>query len=468
MKKNLTFDPANTQALPEGAKHLHGTFYKIPFSAIQVPSENVEDDNDGGVYRFTNPRLLTESGEKELLFGKKSAADLRESITKCTLLNPLVCRWQQDGDTFVPVLVGGDRRYRALDYLIKNNVEVVDPRKCQVKENGEIKRAYCSAREAYDNVVCQVFAVNNDLEALAISWAENKNRINLTDGHEVAEVMKLRKHHASDETILEILQRDEKWLAETERLISKLDEETLDELLEGKIDRSAAFGLLDVPDEKIRKEILNKANDLAEKKHEKKKEQVQKQLKKALDEKEEAEGRAIDLEFSEEKDEESVEEAKAAIEDASKKVKKTLKNRDNLKQTTTSREINKAKAELSIGSDDKLIRCLSARKIQIGIDYLEQVIEDDGVCQRGSFKADVEALKLLVAMLHDNILANDGDFALTLEKFYADSTAPSTAVLDEELPENDPNEDEDDEDWEDEDSDDDDSGEYTGEVSYFE
>lgn len=472
MTKKMMFDPTNSQMLPEGTTHLHGTFFKVPFASIQIP----EEKEGGKEYHFINPRLLTEFGEKELLFGKKSASELRESIKKCTLLNPLVCRWQQAGDTFVPVLVGGDRRYRALDWLIKNNVDVADPRSYDIKNTGEVAKAFCPARDAYQNIVCQIFAVNNDLEALAISWAENKNRINLTDGHEVAEVIKLRKYAASDDVILEILQRDERWLAETDRLISKLDEETLHNLLESRIDRSAALSLLEIDNQEIRREILNKANDLAEKKNEKKKEQVKKILKNALDKKEEAEGIIADYEVFDEEDDEVLEEAKKVVEDSSKKVRKSIKKRDELKPVTKAREINKAKMELSDKLDpaDKIIRCLSPKKIKTGIDYLCELIRDDGVCPRGSFKANVESLQLVVKILEDNILNNEDDFALTLENFFENTVNHSLAVIEDEIPEGvqaDPEDEnfehsQDDLDDSEDDFDDEDKG-FTGEIDFF-
>lgn len=429
MTKKLVFDPSDVSVLPQGTTHLHGTFFRIPFSAIKVPDELMQDE-DSEEYKFCNPRGLTRSGANDLV-GKKSSNELRESIKKRTLLNPMVCRWQQEGNSLVPMLVGGDRRYRALDYLIKHDVEVADPRNCKYEEDGKIRQAMCSAREAYNTVVCQVFAVNDDLEALAISWAENKNRINLTDGHEVAEVIKLRKHNATDAVILEILQRDEKWLAETDRIISKADQITLDNLLENRINRSAAINLLEIPDEAKREQILSMANQLADEKHKQKKEKVDKLVEMAKSEMEEAQGQLVDCEFLD--DEEGVEEAKEAIEKANQKVKKSTKKRDSLKSTTTTRDVNKAKNQLAeeLDLDQKMDRVLSARKIKHGIDYLKELIRDDGACQHGKFKADTNSVQLLIRILEENVLSNDADFPKTLESHFAKAIESTIQVLEE-------------------------------------
>lgn len=455
---NKSVSEIDGKLLPEGTTHHHGTFYSIPFAAIRVPGENSEEPDENGEYRFSNPRTSTESGAHELLFGKKAAAELRASIKKRTLLQPLVCRWQEEGDKLVPVLVGGDRRYRAVDWLIKNKEQVADPRKKKVSPDQDVEMSYCLAKDAYETLVCQIFSVQDDLEALAISWAENKNRINLTDGHEVAEVIKLRKHRASDTQILEILQRDEKWLAETDRLVSKLDAETLSNLIENRIDRHAALALLQIPDQETRKEVLEKANDLADEKHKKKKEKAKKVVTSALDEQEEAEGLIADYEFSETQD--GLDEAKHAAEEASQKVRKSLKKLQDIQPITTTRDVNKAKSELSdkLDPDEKLIRCLSARKINLGIEYLSELIRDEGVCQHGNFKADVNALNLVIKILKDNVLANDVDFAATLEEHYAGTTDETMSVLSSSPESLDPEEDEDvdsyfvddDEDFEDE------------------
>ena len=225
--------------ISDSFKHLYGSLFAVPFNAIVVPDAEEDDEQE---YRFRNPRLLTEFGQAAFL-DKTACTALRESIKSKTLLNHLVCRWVEVDGQYVPQLVGGDRRYRAIEFLIRKKEIVTDPRSAKMDDKGQWQYSKCSADIAYETIPCQVFAVNSDLDALALSWAENKSRIELSEGHEVAEVIKLRKFDASDERILEILQQDPKWLAETDELIASLDEESLADLLEARIDRASAIEL---------------------------------------------------------------------------------------------------------------------------------------------------------------------------------------------------------------------------------
>jgi hypothetical protein len=211
--------------LPEGSRHLTGNLFMVPFSSIIAPKNN--------------PRLLTERGQSDIV-DKNLSSQLRESIKKNTLLNPLVCRWVKDGDKFLPMVVGGDRRYRSLDFLIRKKEMVADPRTPKVNEKGEFISRTASADEAYEFVPCQIFMCRDDLDALVLAWAENKTRINLTDGHEIVEVIQLRDNGASDAKIMEVLQQDSKWLSDTDRLIASLDSHTLADLIEGRLDRNSA------------------------------------------------------------------------------------------------------------------------------------------------------------------------------------------------------------------------------------
>ena len=98
-----------------------------------------------------------------------------------------------------------------------------------------------SAHIAYEFIPCQIFDCSSDLEAAVLSWAENKNRIDLTEGHEISAVAELRRFDVDDEQILKTLQKDSKWLKETDDLISCLDEETLNLVCENRIKRHAAI-----------------------------------------------------------------------------------------------------------------------------------------------------------------------------------------------------------------------------------
>jgi len=400
--------------LPEGCKHLYGALFAVPFASLRTP-DTEEEDAKSGEYKFRNPRLNTERGQQELL-DKRLSAELRESIKQRTLLNPLVCRWVKDGDGFYPLVVGGDRRYRALDFLIRKKEIVTDPRSIQLNDKGEWVYSQCPADEAYLTVACQVFAVNTDLDALALSWAENKGRINLSDGHEVAEVIKLRKFHATDERILEILQEDEKWLAETDMLIGTLDVETLGDLLESRLDRASAIELSSIADLPLRSKIRVAANEAAQEACERKIKRLQRQVESALTQKEIAEGSVADAEFD--GDGEASQEAQAAVTEAEKKVKRTIKERDETTPVTTVKDVRRAEVDNGKpNDDDRPLRTLSSKKISEGLEYIDAIIKNGGKCLEGSFFfPTLDGLKLVRAVLNNNILANEADFAATLRR----------------------------------------------------
>jgi hypothetical protein len=401
--------------LPAGTQHLYGSLFAVPFASIQVPE--VSDENDA--YQFSNPRMLTEQGQADLL-DKRASAELRESIKIRTLLNPLVCRWVQDelGKMF-PQLVGGDRRYRAIDFLIRKKEIVTDPRSAHLNADGQWEYKQVSAAEAYANVPCQIFSVSNDLDALALSWAENKSRINLTEGHEVAEVMKLRKFDASDEKILEILQQDEKWLAETDRLINELDVDTLTDLLESRMTRACALELASVEELDLRTKLRLKANESAQETYNRKIKRYQKQLETALDEREIAEGAVADAEFH--KDEDGVEKATAQVKNAEKKVARTAKERDETTPVATTKDLKEAKAAITTEeTGEEAPKMLRLPKVKLGAEYFDGLIASGGKCPEGTFEADehdLRALKLVRMILKNNILANDDNFAATVAYF---------------------------------------------------
>jgi hypothetical protein len=401
--------------------------FAVPFAALRVPDSDEEEAKAQG-YKFKNPRLNTERGQADLL-DKRLSAELRESIKHRTLLNPLVCRWIKEGDSFYPLVVGGDRRYRALDFLIRKKEIVTDPRSVQMNDKGEWVYSQAPADQAYVTIPCQCFAVNTDLDALALSWAENKGRINLSDGHEVAEVIKLRKFAATDERILEILQQDEKWLAETDTLITSLDVDTLGDLLEGRIDRASAIELSNIADLTLRGKIRVAANEASQEACDRKIKRLQRQVESALTQKEIAEGSVADAEFD--GDGKATKEAKEAVEEADKKVKRTIKERDETTPVTTAKDVKKAEADNGTprNDDDRPQRILSSKKISEGVDYLDAIIKNNGKCLEGTFVyPTLEALKLVRAVLNNNILANEADFAATLRRLSPVKIKPVTPI----------------------------------------
>lgn len=410
--------------LPEGCVHLSGNLYRVKFKDIRLP----EDQGSSDEYSFTNSRTLTELGQQTILDNKLSS-DLRQSIASRTLLNPLTCRWVSDGNGFYPQLVGGERRYHALSYLIRKKSIVSDPRKSSLDENGVAAWNQAPADEAYEYIDCSVFAVNDDLEALALSWAENKTRVDLVDGHEIAEVIRLRKFGASDERITDILQRDSKWLADTDSLIKNLDANTLQDLIENRIDRHSAIALCSIKDVAHRDKVRQAAYDAAKENAEVRIKRLQKRIESTLDVKEAAEASLADARFS--KDNEKILEAENILKNADKKIKDTQIKQKKLDAgpVTTVQDVKNVASKLEQDDDpDKQIepqrfRILSYKKI-LGLNqYIDELIESNIAFDVGRSEESVvysdklEEFKLVKHILSKIILDNNDDFEFVIRSY---------------------------------------------------
>lgn len=397
-----------------GCLHLYNNMYMIPFDAIRTP----DDEESEGQYCFRNPRTLIERGQADLL-DKKLSADLRESIKKNTLLNPLVCRWVYDekDDCYHPVIVGGERRYRALDFLIRKKEVVKDPRQATV---GELNNSTITADIAYAMVPCQIYSCDDDLDALALSWAENKNRVNLTDGHEIAEVIKLRQAEATDDKIMEILQQDRRWLAETDRLISNLDANTLADLLEGRIDRGSANNLSKV-DPALRDEVREAANTAAQDVFERRAARLENRIESAFERQEIAEANTVlaNTPESQQVAAQEVAETRAEI--------NTMKRRkERLRPQTTSQQVLRATEEVTgttrrRNSTPRTRNAHANNNTQLLEEmrtYLTDLIRRNGRCPENNFTAQIDALRLLLRVINENFAQNDGDLVSTLTRHY--------------------------------------------------
>ena len=151
--------------------------------------------------------------------------------------------------------------------MIDKNEFVKDPSSVNVDSNGKKEYSYKLAGEVYKDVLCQIYNTQSDIEALAYSYSENACRKNLNDGHDVAILMELRRHKATDDQIISVLQKNKMWLRDTDNLVKKLDPATLNELLEGRITRQAAAKLSEIEDIDDRAEIRQKAGAVSDKRN---------------------------------------------------------------------------------------------------------------------------------------------------------------------------------------------------------
>lgn len=391
--------------LPEGCKHLSANLYLIPFDIIKTPERN--------------PRLNNEKGQSDIV-DKVLSSQLRESIRKNTLLNPLVCRWVKEGDTYVPMIIGGDRRHRALSYLIDKKEMVVDPRISRV--DGSVSSAQAAADEAYELVTCQVFMCSDDIEALTLSWAENKTRVNLTDGHEIAELIQLRDSGATDAQIMSVLQQDQKWLADTDRLIASLDSKTLADLLENRIDRNAAIELAAISDPTVRDEVRVEAHRLSKETWGKKIDRIMKKINLAEEAEEQASGNVVFSDGDEER-------AKAQQE-----LGVLRNNTNNLRRqateipsTTSSNDVRESARKLTGSAPTRPrrrgpqggVRKMRQSEIEKAVEFFQSIVRSNGEIDGESFSVRIDAMKLIVQIFKDNIIPNNNDWIGTLRKFYS-------------------------------------------------
>lgn len=400
--------------LPEGIKHLHGALYLVPFNFIAVADKEPNPEAKG--YTFSNPRTLTEKGQADLM-DKRSAEILRNDIRDRTLMAPFICRWAEQGGQIMPQLVGGERRHRAVNKLIDDKTPVKDASTAKLNEQGEYEYEYRPADQVYEYVVCQIFSAKSDTDALALAYSENACRMNLTEGHDVAICQELRKAGASDEKIMEVMHKDAKWLRDTDQLIANLDEDSLKDLMEDRIDRDSAKSLMEIEDVETRTEVRVAANAESQEDSTRRRARYQKRVSAALEEQEIAAGSVADA--AHQGNNEALAEAKEKLADADTKVKRTIAERDSKKPVTKKKHIINAAKKVT-GNDLTDKRALRGPKIQEHyIDYLVKIIDNDGKCPEDTFQIDTNTLDFGLAIAKA-ILAGNTNCADVCRKFSDD------------------------------------------------
>jgi hypothetical protein len=400
-----------------GVEHLHGNFYKIPFASIVTTDKKEDNEN----YSFYNPRLLTKNGI-DVLTNKDLSKNLRENIKIRTLLTPFICRWIEKEESLSPQLVGGDRRYRALDYLISKKEMVADPRTPQ--------GSAVSADIAYEFVICQVFNCENDLEAATLSWAENKNRIDLTEGHEVAAVMELRRFGASDDSIMEVLQKDSRWLHETDELIEALksDEETLNLFCEDKIKRGAIKKLIEISDLEERSKIRDQAMQMAEVVFEEKNKKFEKQKNAIANKKARAETRKVFAEnVGDEKETEKADRILSRVKERELDIENNKPNSPRITQKQVEKLTSKTRSTV-----ETQLHKSAVKNVANVLSTIQSIIEKEGTVDflDEEFELDVSLLHLIKMTLENHVLGNSDDFGATLTAWHETLNSSSTTFVD--------------------------------------
>lgn len=402
--------------LPEGVKHLHGALHLVPFDLISIADKEPAEDAPKG-YKFSNPRTLTEKGQASLL-DKKNAEILRADIRDRTLMAPFICRWAEENGEIRPQLVGGERRYRAVDKLRTDKTSVKDANLAKLNSEGEYEYEYRPANEVYALVPCQIYSAKSDIDALAYAYSENAIRTNLTEGHDVAICQELRKSGASDEKIMEIMHKDARWLRDTDNFINSLDENSLKDLIEDRIDRDSAKALMEIEDIDIRTKVRESANAESSEDSARRRARYQKRVVSAMEEQEIAAGSVADADYTGNTEAKAV--ATKTLADADAKVKRTVEERDSKRPVTKKKHI--ISATKSVTGDDPISKqALRGPKIKESyVDYLVSVIDNDGKAPDETFQIDTKALEFGLAIAK-GILSGNTNCADVCRKFSEDN-----------------------------------------------
>lgn len=400
--------------LADGIRHLYGNLYLVPFKAIHIVTET-KGGNKETKYSFVNPRLLTEKGQKSFT-NKESSLRLRTDIKRHGMMHPFVCVWFEKNGIMCPKLIGGHNRANAISKLISDNEQVKDISKDQpalmtLDSNKEISFSdeFSPASKVYEFVLCTIYAVDEELDSLELSYSENNCRENLTLGHDIAILKELLHVKASDERIIKILQKDEKWLRDVKSLLDNVDSQTLDDLIEDKISLDSAFELIKINDMEIRHNVRDSAINESMEDHQKKMERIKKEITTCLIEKDIQEGNVVTAKYHNDKS--KLKEAEDAIEEIEQKSQRLSSKIQTMQPKATVKNIKKARISHNVSNIQK--RGLKGKSIQIIYEYVNGLLE---VAEANEDEAVVEKLKLC-CKLTKAILDGDQDWKNIFKEF---------------------------------------------------
>jgi hypothetical protein len=178
---------------------------------------------------------------------------------------------------------------------------------------------------------------------------------------------------------LSILQKNKLWLRDTDHLVKKLDPSTLNDLLEGRINRLAAIKLAEIDDVEERSQIRETANEIAESRNEQKTMRDARRLNRATKEKQIAE---VEIQLADQNDEIEIEIAQANLDVANLKVSDAVSRQRENKNSTKGKDIDAA-SKLVNGEDaeESKPKALKQQIIEENyIRYLTKVYKNDANC----------------------------------------------------------------------------------------
>jgi ParB-like chromosome segregation protein Spo0J len=264
----------------------------VTFSEIHLAS----DDNIKSLTTFENPR------KKEGL-DDASIEELSRSIAQDGLLQNVVIREIADpaDETKVyKVIVAGERRTRAIRYLLATKA------KCYNPANGKLE----PARKVYKKIPARSLERCSDLQALAVAFLENDQHIALAQASIIDTCTYLEDVEKIDrKDICRMLNKSAGWLSITRSFESRLIPQLYSDLRLGKIPRSVAAKYMEFTVES-QEAVAGAARQIAESRRKAKVAHAEQEAETATKNKREAEAEARILAGSTFADDDEVRSAK--------------------------------------------------------------------------------------------------------------------------------------------------------------
>lgn len=359
----------NFADLVEGLEHLNGDLYRIRLELVQCAEPGLDLDSDE--LKFGNPRYVSREGKmvaRGLHHDSTELMDeIRESIRKDGLKDPLQLRILEDNGEFIFEVVDGERRYRGLSKLVAENASCWD---CS-------QQAFVEAKDLYEFVDVRIERMD-DKTALQRSFSANDRSVGIGEAATVAFVRKLRICGLGDKEIRDITGKGEAWLRETDKLIA-LPERCFTALADEKINRRLALKLSTLKNEAEQEARLDQLIEAAQQRADRLQKALDKEESRAEEKAELAEAAVVEAKML--GDDEDAEQAKEEAKISADKVRKIRKKKEKIKN-------DGVKATIKDWDENDSPKPLTAAKIEkFWIEVLSKTINDDDD-DEGSFDLD--------------------------------------------------------------------------------
>lgn len=354
--------------------HIRGNLFRVKRGSINIAKAGLSSSDGKLVYG--NPRWFVNKNGKPEARGldRGKMEELKGSIMERGMDHPIRLRVADDG---ILEIVNGERRFRAIGELVE------DERDCFDQSSGEI----APASEVHEWVECRIEYMD-DATALCCALKLNETGEVIGETASLQVVKVLRESGYDDQEILKATGKSIAWLRETERLIG-LDEVCLEHLRSDMINRQVALRLAKVKDVEERVSMLERIKAAAEERHA---ETVRQSKQKAERARAKLGESIVDSFEAEIEGKESAPEKSKAERKAKKSLEKAeaeLRKSEGKKPKAVTNDVHKAE-----GTNKPLT---SAKILSLYLEPIAELIEGDGVCERGAF--DVASLSMIHAIL---------------------------------------------------------------------